>query len=712
MAELKPRLRSTVQVHRQHFRGQMWHVVQDPGANQFFRLNEPAYRFVALLDGRRTVGEAWHIAIESLGDEAPTQGEVIQLLGQLYVSNLLMAELPPDAETMFNRYKKRVRREVQGYLMNLLFIRLPVLDPDRFLTSWAGIFGRLFTLPGFILWLALVGLGLYSLAGREKELFDSSNLIFHPSNLLWLYASMIVIKVLHEFGHAFACKRFGIITGTGGEVHVMGVMFLIFTPLPYVDASSAWAFRNKWHRALVNSAGMIVELGVASVAAMVWAATGAGTAHAIAYNMMFVASVSTILFNGNPLLRYDAYYILSDLTEIPNLWNRSKDYLYYLVKRWVWNVRHARNPAHTPGEKAWMFFYAIASFVYRTFIYVMILLFIYDRLPKELAVLAMVFGVAAGVTWFLVPTVKLLHYLGTSGELTRVRGRATLTSAIAVAAVAVGIGLIPAPDRSRIEGVVEPVQLSVVYTGEDGFVERFARSGTTGPSGEVVPLLVSSNPDLVSRRDRLAAERRRLEARRRLAQTKEIAAAQALTRQIESLDEQIAQVNRQIESLTVWLTDPKVTWVSWDVERLKGTWLKRGEKVGLTASLDNVLIRAVAGQGVAVNDADTSVEIRVMGRPDQMFTGTIVKVLEVGQDVLPSAALGYAAGGSTAVAKDDEKGLRALEHFTEVRIIPEANAAKRLLIGQRVVVRLSMPSKSIASQAWRAFLRVIQKRFM
>ncbi len=711
VTELRPRLRSTVQVNRQHFRGRMWHVIQDPGSNQFFRLNEPAYRFVALLDGRRTVGEAWRIAVEQLGDDAPTQGEVIQLLGQLYVSNLLMAELPPDAETMFNRYKKRVRREVQGYLMNLLFVRLPLLDPDRFLNAWVWLFGRVFTIAGLVLWFLVIGVGLYSLAGHEKELMDASNNIFDPSNLLWLYVSIVVVKVIHEFGHAFACKRFGVITGTGGEVHVMGVMFLVFTPMPYVDASSSWAFRSKWQRAVVNAAGMIVELAVAAFAAVVWTYTNSGSlAHVIAYNVMFIASVSTVLFNGNPLLRYDAYYILSDLTEIPNLWQRSKEYLYYIVKKYAWNVKHARSPAHTPGEAAWMAVYAIASFIYRVFIYTVILLFLYDRLPKELAVVALVFGVASLVAWLCVPTVKFLHYLATNGELQRVRGRAALSSAVAVGIIVGVVGFIPVPDRTRVEGVVEPVRLAVIYAGEDGFVERFAESGAEALHGPIA-LVECSNRDLTAKRDGLVATRAKLEAKRRDAWTKEVAAAQALTNQIAAVDCQIVQLNHQVDSLTVRLVDAKETWVSWDIERLKGTYLHRGDRVGLTASLDNVLIRAVAGQDVAVADADNAVEIRVMGRPEALFSGRITKRLRVGDDVLPSAALGYAAGGSIATAKDDKQGLRAAEHLFELRIVPDPETARTLWSGQRVIVRLSMPPKPIGLQLWHSLLQVIQKRF-
>lgn len=436
VVDLRPRLRSTVQVHRQHFRGHMWHVLQDPSSNQFFRLNDAAYYFVAMLDGRRTVGEVWRICNEQLGDSAPTQGEAIQLLGQLYSSNLLQAELPPDAEGLFHRYRKRVTREVQGYLMNLLFIRVPLIDPDNFLNRWVGVFGKLFTKVSLLLWVVLMGVGLYFVIGRAGELFDGAAGILDRENLPLLYLSFVIIKIFHEFGHAFACKAFGRASGTGGEVHVMGVMFLVFTPLPYVDASSAWAFRRKWHRAVVGAAGMFVELAVAAVAAIIWANTAPGTLRAVCYNVMFIASVSSLIFNGNPLLRFDGYYILSDVLEIPNLSQRSKQYIYYLVKRYVYGVRRSHNPANTGGEKRWFVFYGIASTLYRVFVCIRILLFIADKLFIVGAVLA----VAAVVAWVFVPLGKFLHYLFTSGELMRVRVRAVGSTLGVLLAIVIGVG--------------------------------------------------------------------------------------------------------------------------------------------------------------------------------------------------------------------------------------------------------------------------------
>jgi len=713
VADLRPRLRPTVQMHRQHFRGQTWHVVQDPASNQFFRLNEEAYRFVALLDGRRSVSEAWKITNEQAGDAAPTQGEAIQLLGQLYTSNLLQGDLPPDAEGLLKRYRQRITREVQGYLTNLLFIRIPVLDPDRFLDKTVALFGKVFTGWGLAVWLALMGAGLYFVTGRGRELTDAARSILDPKGLPLLYAAMVFIKVVHEFGHAFACKKFGRESGSGGEVHIMGIMFLVFTPLPYMDASSSWAFRRKWHRIVVGAAGMFIELGVAAIAAVVWANTRENTAaHAIAYNLIFIGSVSTILFNANPLLRYDGYYMLSDLLEIPNLAQRSKDYIYYLVRRWVWSVRQARSPAHTRGERVWLAAYGVSSFAYRVIISVAILVFISSWLPF----LGVLLAVAAVVAWVIVPIGKFVHYLTSGSELMRVRTRAILTSLAAPAVVVAALGLIPAPDRVYVGGVVEPVRVAIVHAGADGFLAGHLPSGrTVAPDGQ--PLLVSQNPELEAEAKAWAAERQVLLSRRDLARSKEteLPTVQILDGQIRAVDEKIDRVRQRLADLQVRAPFAGV-WLAPDLDLHQGAYLKRGQRVGVVATLGDVLIRAVAGQdvagllGVEVGVGE-HVEMRVDGRPDAQVAGTIKQFLPAGSDRLPSAALGYAGGGPIAVTTEDAQGTKAAERVFEIQITPDPSSDVRLLAGQRVVIRFEASHKPLLAQWWRAALQLFQRRF-
>jgi putative peptide zinc metalloprotease protein len=724
VAELRPKLRSTVQVYRQHYRGQMWHVLQDPSSNQYFRLNEAAYRFVGLLDGRRPVADVWKACSEQLGDGAPTQGEAIQLLGQLYTSNLLHAELAPDAEGLFRRYQKRVNREVQGFLTNLLFIRLPLLDPDRFLNAWVKILGLVFTPVGFVLWLALIAAGVYFILGRGGELAARADSILDVNNLPYLYLSFTIIKVIHEFGHAFACKRFGTITGTGGEVHVMGVMFLVFTPMPYVDASSAWAFRSRLHRIMVGAAGMYVELAVAAVATIVWAHINPGLGRTIAYNMMFVASVSTLLFNGNPLLRYDAYYILSDLIEIPNLAQRSKQYIYYLVKKYAWQVRGVRNPAHSRGEKIWFVCYGVASTAYRVFICVGILLFVCDKL----FLLGAAMAIAAVVAWVFVPIGKFLHYLFVGNELMRVRGRAMISSAAVVAAIIGTLGFLPWPDRFRLEGVVDAADVQVVYTEAPGFITAVLPSGRqVEPNG--APLLEAGSMDLLTQRDQLQADIVRLSAQRRLSQAKgEVGEAQIVLSQLRAMGDQLRRVEEEIASLRV-RANVRGQWVCPDADKLPGAFLDRGKTVGIVIGGQR-FIRATAGQEVAqmlmeqVNghgSESAGVEVRIKGLPDhdRQMAARITQIVEAGTKNLPSPALSVMAGGSVPTDMKDQKGTKAAERIFNVLALPAPVTDVGsvwlghvpLLHGQRVVMRVTMPPRPLAQQWYRSLLQLVQRRF-
>jgi putative peptide zinc metalloprotease protein len=712
VANLRPRLSAGIKVYRQHFRGQLWYVIENTASNQYARVSKDAYAFIGLLNGKRTVSDAWRICNERVGDGAPTQGEVIQLLSQLYAYNLLYADLPPDSEALFKRSRKQKQREIQSHLMNILFVRIPLIDPDRFLDLWVHLFGLVFSWFGLLLWLGLMGMGIAYVMGNFSELVAQSSDILAPGNLVYLYLTLVCIKIIHEFSHAFACKRFGRRTQSGGEVHVMGVMFLVFFPLPYVDASSTWALRQRWQRALVGMAGVMAELALAAIAAIVWSHTSTGTVHIVAYNCIFIASVSSLLFNGNPLLRFDAYYVLADLTEIPNLGQRCRDYFNYLVKRYAWGVKKARNPAYTIGERFWFVFYGIASMAYRIFICIRILMFLNDRLPEQLFVLVPLFAFSAIVAWIFVPISKVLRYLAVSPELIRRRWRAVLSTAVVVVGLAVLVGGIRLPDYWRVEGIIEPNDLVVVYTQSDGFiVETLASGREVTMDGPV--LIRAENPELTMKKRTLEAQRHRLLIQQRLAHTQEVAAAQMLEEQIQALGEQIERVNTDIASLSLHAPMSGL-WISPNIEYAKGRYVRRGEQVGVISGSGGMKIRATAMQNIAallIEQASKEVAFRLKGRADLLFKGRIVDITPAGQEKLAYRALGYAGGGSTPVKSDDDSGVAAAERIFEIHIRPHHVHDPALIAGQRIVTRVQMYPKPLAVQLWHTVRQLFQRRF-
>ena len=389
-------LRPHVEVRRQRFRGERWFVLEDPFNNQFFRVRPVAWAFIARLSLDRTVESVWQECFEERPDEAPGQEEVIRLFAQLYSANLLHSNLAPDTAKLFDRYRKRKQRETRAYLKNIMFARIPLLDPDAFLVRILPIAKLCFSWAGALVWIAVVFAALKVVADRFPDLKTQSQGILATGNLFWLYVALVLIKTIHEFGHAIACRRYG------GEVHTMGIMFLLFTPIPYMDATSSWAFRSRWQRALVGGAGMIVEVFVAAIATFVWANTGQGVINSVAYNMMFIASVSTLLFNANPLLRFDGYYILSDLLDIPNLHQRGTAFIRHLWEKHIFGIKDTQNPARSRKEAAWLGVFAVSSNIYRVFVFAAILVFVADRF----LILGVLMAVACVISWVLIPIGK------------------------------------------------------------------------------------------------------------------------------------------------------------------------------------------------------------------------------------------------------------------------------------------------------------------
>ncbi len=358
VAGLRLRLRAHARFHRTLYRGQLWYVLQDRTSGRFHRLSPAAHLLVALLDGQRTLEDAWGMACERLGEDALTQEEVIRLLGQLHAADVLFGDVPPDIDELADRGQRQRRRRVTMSLLNPLAVRVPLLDPDRFLDATAGISRLVFSAFGAVVFLAtLIYAGLLAAQNWRPLTENIADNVLAADSLLLLLVTYPIVKALHELGHAYAVKRWG------GEVHEMGVMLLVLIPVPYVDASDSMSFPEKGRRALVGAAGILVELFLASVAMIVWVNAEPGLWRAFAFNVMLIGGVSTVLFNGNPLLRFDGYYVLSDLIEIPNLANRANQYIGYLVQRYAFGVTGLDSPATTRGEAPWLFGYAIAAFV-------------------------------------------------------------------------------------------------------------------------------------------------------------------------------------------------------------------------------------------------------------------------------------------------------------------------------------------------------------
>jgi putative peptide zinc metalloprotease protein len=513
---------------------------------------------------------------------------------------------------------------------------------------------------------------------------------------------MVLSKTVHEFGHAYFCRRFG------GEVHVMGIMLMIFTPMPYVDATSSWGFRSRWQRVLVGAAGMIVELFLAALATFVWANMGPGSLHSLAYNMMFVASVSTVIFNINPLLRYDGYYILSDLLEIPNLFQKSLAQLKHLAERYLFGIKKSESPAQTPREKAWLTVYGFTSNIYRVVVFSGILLFVADRF----LLIGIIMAAVCAISWVLVPTIGFIRYLAASPVLERHRLRAIAVSAALAAVVLVLFDVIPFPNHFRAPGVLRSREWTEVVNESPGRMETvLATAGARVTRNQ--PLVQLKNEPLQLELASARASYEEIQARLKQARTDDTVSLKPLQSRLESVEKRLQRLRRDEAALLIKARQDGV-WVAPQLKDSVGRWLVRGTALGLIVDPSGFEFTAT----VAEEDGDRlftrqihGAQARLFGESERPLSLGPLTIVPAEQNKLPSPALGWAAGGEVRTARDDNQGLRTAEPFFEVRAPVLVAPEVALLHGRAGKMRFDLGSEPLLPRWLRRLQQLLQKRY-
>lgn len=706
VAGVRASLRSSVRAHRQSFRGQQWVVLRDSLSSDFFRVTADAYAFLSRLSAHRTIDQVWVELIETEPELALTQEEVVQLLGQLHLSNLLQFDRGAAAASLFERYRERRGREIKALLMGFLAIKVPLIDPDRALDRAMPLIRLIFGPVGVLCYLVLLVLGIKALVDESHRLFDQSAGLLAPGNLGLLYVGLVLAKLVHEFGHAAACKRYG------GEVHKMGVMLLMFAPLPYMDATASWGFRSRLHRLLVGASGVLAEFAVAAVAALIWAHSAPGVINALAYNVIFVASVSTLLFNLNPLMRFDGYHMLVDWLDTPNLFQRSRDQLKYLGQRFLLGVKTAQPAARTRKEVWGLPLYGVVSLGYWLVLMSTIIFFIAEQyLDLGIALAWIIFFTA-----IVLPLFKFLKYLVSSPQLQHQRFRA-VTSTVVLAGLATALlAGVPMPERVRVKGVLQASEFRELYSESGGtLVQLLARPGSWVQAGQ--PLARLDNPELDYELRSARRQREQLLAQEMQAVSTAVANLQALVRQRQAIEEKITQLLQQQKALVV-LAPIEGIWSASELEASRGQWIGRGAGLGTVVDDRSWRFVAVLPQ-VSTHLFEAGVlqtEVRIRGQQEFNLLSAKTEVMPFEQGQLPSPALGMAGGGDIAVQPSDPKGLAAAEPFFRIHAqLPAAGAGQaqdmRRLHGRLGTMRITLPDSPLLVQWERGLRQFLQRKF-
>ena len=693
-----PRLHLDVRVERSHARGQTWMVLIDGVSGRQFRVNDDAWQFVGRCDGSRTVEEVWDSLLETMGDAAPTQDEVIAILGRLGEQGLIVTEAVADAGILVERGERRTRVRRRGFVNPFAF-RVSFGDPTAILKRLEGPGAALFR--PLTLWLWCLGMG----AAFAAACANWGALVAHghaslggTSNLIFTAVSFPFIKALHELCHALAVRRWG------GEVPDAGVTLFVLMPAPYVDASASAGFRARSQRVTVGAAGLMCEMAIAAGALALWLAVQPGLLRDLAFAGMVTASVSTLLFNANPLLKFDGSYVFCDLFDLPNLAARSSAWWGARLRRLATGSAAAPEASAAPGETKFLLLYAPLSLAYRIAISVAIVLWIGSQ--------SVLLGVAAGAFIAFTMVVKPLgaacgRLLDGAGEG---RWRARLVLIAAAAVVAMLVGVVPLPLRSAAPGVVWLPEQALVRSEVDGFVaEVLARDGAAVHQGMVLmrltdPALAAVGKKLARRREELETDRFSTLSRRDLARARNIEEEIARTEaEMRRMDEKLAQL--EVKS------GADGTLVMPRQQDLVGSFAKRGANLGYVLNGTDMLVRAAVGEEDAalVRERVVRAEVRLAGAAGEEIAAQLVRGVPAATRDLPSAALGERGGGPHAIDPADKDGLRTLQPVVLVDLALPARMLER--VGTRAWVRFEHGSEPLVVQVLRRARQLLLRHF-
>ena len=677
LAKSRPRLRDTVTIDTVVYRGQPWYLLRNPFGRAQLRVGFQLYRILCRLDGERTVESVWHDVVGDTGDALDLRDDLVGVLHRLYLSDMLATtetDTPLARADLSERLGDTQRR---GRWRRWLSPRLPLIDPDRGLQRLAGHAGWLFH-PALMLLSAafLVVSAIQAVAHGEALALYAAQRLDDPGQwLLWLLLYPLV-KGAHELAHGLVAKRYG------AAVNEMGITFLVFVPVPYVDASDTVAFADKRQRMAVAAAGIGMELMLAALALATWLAVDAGAVRDLAFGVLLIGGVSSLLFNGNPLLRFDGYYVLSDAIEIPNLATRSNAWYGYLARRHLFGVPSLASPATAAGERRWLLAYAPLSWGYRLLIGIAIAIFLIDRVPS----IGILLAVALVGSQFLLPLARGLRYLARAAELDGRRRRALAATAGLAASASVLLAAVPVATSTYVEGVVLLPERNVVRAGAEGFLrDRLARDGDRVAAGDVLFVLEDTQLDVDiavarARVTELALRRDRIEMGDRVA--REI----QLERLSQARDE-LAELESRHRRLVVRSPADGVLRMAVSRDH-DGRLVRQGDLLAHVADRDRAVVRVAARQhdALRIRDGIAGVQVRAASARGWTGVGELVDDVPAATDVLPSAALGSRAGGVLAVDARDDRGTRTLDAFYAFDVAIE-DPPLPLLPGSRAYVR-------------------------
>jgi len=500
---LTVRRRPDLVSNRQRYQGDGYWVVKEPVGLQYFRFHDEEFFILNMLDGHVSLQQIKDGFEQRFAPQKITFGDLQQFIGMLHRSGLVISNSPGQGKALRERGRIKNNKEMRGKFTNVFAIRYRGFDPEKILNTILPWFGWIFTVPALLFFSLLLLAASLLLASQYETVYarlPTFQQFFAADRWLILAVTMAIVKVIHEFGHGLSCKKFG------GECHEIGFMLLVFTPCLYCNVSDSWMLPNKWKRVWIGAAGIYVEMIMASIAAFVWWSTEQGTTlNDLCLNMMFLNVVSTIMVNGNPLLRFDGYYILMDAMEIPNLRQKATEVLKRWFQQTCLGLELQDDPFLPTRGKFFFAIFTIASVIYRWVVVFSICWFVIKVLePYGLQAVGRMVAVVGFFGLVAQPVIQTWKFCRTPGRLSKVKRTPVLVSLTIATVVILGVCYVPLPHHVDCAFEVQASEAGAVYAGTPGRIQWTVKPKDSVREGD--PIAVLDNPDLEIRLAQLKGE--------------------------------------------------------------------------------------------------------------------------------------------------------------------------------------------------------------
>ena len=691
-----PKLSPGIQYESRTERDERWLILRNAANGDHLRLNASAAEFIALVDGKTNL-ESLFTKCTQLGFSAP---ELNALISPLTASGLMTLGSAQEQERLLKQHQLQKQQLRKSRFSNPLAIKIPLINPDKALGYVVERTQGLFASWLLVTLVSLIVVALAAAIANGSALAQTFTRVASSPTHWWLYGLLYpALKAIHEIAHALVIKRYG------GFVHEMGITFLVLMPIPYVDASDAWMFPRKFQRVMVSAAGMLAECSLAAIGLFVFLLVQPGFIKELGFAVFFMGSVSTILFNANPLLKFDGYYILQDMLDMPNLASRAQGYCRYLFKKYVYRVPDAQSPVRAKGERLWLFSYGVLATLYRCVITVVIALF----LASQFLVLGVALALFALFQLLVNPVLKLINYLRSSPELVGIRHRSTALTLGGATLCLLFVVFLPMPSSTRTEGVVWVPQQAQVFAGHKGVIETLlVKPGAQVKAGEV--LLRLQAPQLQTAIKVVASQLETARIEYRHVQQQDVSKAKSLASDIQSLELELASLQARAEQLEI-VASKDGQFVVDEQRVVAGRPVEQGDLLAYVVDKRDLVVKAVLTQQ-RVERLQAGVEqasVRLADRFGKELEARLTRQTPAALDTLPSPALAYNGRGGIAVASQSDEQLKTLERVFHIELaLPEQ--AEIAGIGGRAYVTLQHNPESLGKRWWRSTRQLLLKQ--